>query len=96
MVFRDENYRAFIRYQSCLICHAMPVEAHHQPKKGHGSMRMKAPDDRAVPLCYNHHRGGGTKAQPGSVHRNGRSIYETYGVNIEAEIARLNAAFFLR
>ena len=72
----------------------MPVDPHHQPEKGHGSMGMKAPDTRCIPLCRAHHTGGGTKVQPGSVHRNGRSIFEQYGIDVEKEVARLNMAFF--
>lgn len=93
----DPHYLDFIRSQPCLICQRPWVDPHHQTEAGQGTMGGKCSDYRAVPLCGGidgHHTGNGTKAQPGSYHVIGRALYRRYGVDVEAEIVRLNAAFF--
>jgi len=57
-------------------------------------MGKKPPDHRAVPLCSDHHRGGGTSYQPGSYHGMGWEFWKRYGIDVEAEICRLNMAYF--
>lgn len=93
----DPAYLDFIRSKPCLVCGRPGVDPHHQPEEGQGTMAGKCSDYRATPLCSGidgHHTGNGTKAQPGSYHTMGRELYRRYGVDIEAEIARLNAEYF--
>jgi len=46
---------------------------------------MKCSDYRCVPLCYIHHD---------EFHRTSWPFYAKYGIDVEAEIARLNALYF--
>jgi len=82
---RDPEYRAFIRQQRCLCCPAPESIHHHQPRRFHGSTSMKCSDYRCVPLCYIHHD---------EFHRTSWPFYAKYGIDVEAEIARLNALYF--
>ncbi|KKL73472.1 hypothetical protein LCGC14_2074540 [marine sediment metagenome] len=53
---RSKPHLKFVAEQPCMICFAIPCQAHHlltvQPK-GRG---LKAGDQWAVPLCSDHHR----------------------------------------
>lgn len=94
----DPEYLAFIRTQPCIICgRTHCVAAHHQPEKGQGTMGGKCSDYRTIPLCEGidgHHRGNGTKAQPGSFHAMSWSFWDRYGVDVEAVILRYNMVYF--
>lgn len=90
----DVAYMTHIAAMPCLICKAPPPShPHHQPKRGHGSISKKTTDYRTVPLCANHHTGGGTEAQPGSFHGMSWPFWDMYGVDIEAVIANLNIMY---
>ncbi len=87
---RDEKYLAWIRKQKCCVSHLQsppsdPIEAHHVRKEGHGGMGTKPDDSRAVPLCTYLHR---------LYHDWGRKKFEeTYGIDLEAEIIKLNKEY---
>jgi len=71
---RDPKRLARVRELGCIICHRIglyrPAEAHH-PRTGVG-MGQKAGDDRAIPLCADHHRTGG----PGMAFHAGPRLWE--------------------
>lgn len=94
---RDRAYLDFIRSLPCMICGKVGVEAHHQAAKGDGTMGGKPGDDRTLPLCIYHHAFGGTEDHRGSVHglgkTTGRVFWQSYSVDVEAWIVRLNNAF---
>lgn len=90
---RDASYLEFVRSLGCLVC-GRPAEAHHQAVRGQGSVGAKCSDYRALPLCHDHHCGGGTEAQPGSVHTMGWSFWERYGIDPDVAVAQLNQKFF--
>lgn len=90
---RDESYLVFVRSKPCLVC-GRPAEAHHQPVRHHGSVGAKCSDYRAVPLCTDHHVGGGTAAQPGSYATMSWAFWERYGIDPDAVIAQLNQEYF--
>lgn len=52
-VNRDEDYKAFIRGQPCIIC-GCRSEHHHEPLNGRG-VGEKGPDNESLPLCFTHH-----------------------------------------
>jgi hypothetical protein len=91
----DPAYRAFIATIPCLICGRAAV-VHHQNERYHGSKSMKASDYRSLPLCPDHHNGGGTELQPGSYHSDNWAFYEKYGIDVEAKIAQFNTIFFFQ
>ena len=82
---RDPDYRAFIEKQPCLVSGASPSIAHHQPRRGHGAVGMKCSDYRCIPLAHVYHD---------EFHRTSWPFYAKYGIDVEAEIARLNALYF--
>jgi hypothetical protein len=45
-----------IASMGCIVC-GQPAEIHHL--REHMGMGMRAPDERAIPLCPRHHRTGG-------------------------------------
>jgi len=90
---RDADYLSFVRSRGCLIC-GRTSEAHHQAVRGHGSVGTKCSDYRALPLCHDHHCGGGTAEQPGSVHSMGRGFWGRYGVDPDVAVAQLNQDYF--
>ena len=92
---RDLSYLKYIRTCACLLCGRSPVEAHHCNRPGDGGTGIKASDYRAVPLCWEHHRGGGVPGKPGSVHQGGKNLFKRHKIDIEKEIARLVTGFFL-
>lgn len=52
----EESARlSFIAAQPCVICGRWPVEVHHC-KSGRYSQK-RAPHNKTIPLCYDHHRG---------------------------------------
>ncbi len=57
-------------------------------------MAGEVSDYRAVPLCFDHHCGGGTPAQPGSYDGLSWGLWDRYLVDIEAEILALNMRYF--
>ena len=79
---KSKKHLAFVRQQPCCICGRVGVSAHHLigyygedgPISGKG---MKAGDEWAVPLCYEHHQG-----QSG-LHNNGneQEFLKVYGVD---------------
>lgn len=90
----DEKYLAFVRLQPCLICKRPGSTAHHQPQRRKGTMGGKTSDYRAVPICFDHHNGGGTELQPGSYATLSWGLWRRYEINIEAVIAQLNVEYF--
>jgi hypothetical protein len=53
------EYLEWLRTQPCARCgKTAPSEPSHHPAEGHGSMGMKCPDVRAIPLCARCHRTG--------------------------------------
>ncbi len=40
----------------CLVCGGSPCQAHHLLRAGGKGMGIRASDDKAVPLCDQHHR----------------------------------------
>ena len=89
----DEDYLDFIRGRGCLLCDR-PSEAHHQAIRYHGSVSAKCSDYRALPLCHDHHVGGGTSVQPGSVHGWGWSFWKQYGIDPDVVVVELNQIYF--
>lgn len=87
------DYLDFIRSKPCLIC-GRRATAHHQPQKGGGIMAGKVEDDRAVPLCMEHHCGNGTVAQPGGYDNLSWTLWERYSIDIEQVILELNEEYF--
>jgi len=85
MYERDPFYLAYVRSFCCLICGRSGVDAHHQPRAGHGAMGIKVSDYRAVPLCRCCHDAYG---------RESRAIYLRNDVDIEAVICDLIAGYF--
>lgn len=85
---RDAKYLKWIRTQPCLahgVHAAVRIEAHHIHEIGQKGMGTKAPDRRAIPLCPIAHR---------LYHEDLRADFESYyGLDLEAEILRLNREF---
>ena len=55
---RDKKYLQFIRSLCCCFCgSSQNIESHHMVAKGHGAKGLKTSDLRAVPLCFECHRG---------------------------------------
>lgn len=82
---RDERYLAWIRTKHCLVCMDSLVEAHHVLPMGGGKMGSKTDDRRTVPLCRDAHQ---------KYHDKGRVRFEEiYGLDLEAEILKLNWEF---
>ena len=74
---RDDDYKAFIRRQSCCACGRTPSEAAHTGRDG--GMGQKASDYSCVPLCRSCHTAGGK-----SYHRIGRKEFEIlYQIDFE-------------
>lgn len=90
---RDPDYLAHIAELPCLIC-GRPAVPHHQPERHKACMGKKASDYRAVPLCHDHHVGGGTKIQPGSFHRMSWPFWDKYKIDIESVIASQVTRYF--
>lgn len=72
----DPKRLARVRALGCIVCHRLGLgfvhaEAHH-PRTGVG-MGQKAGDDRAIPLCADHHRTGG----PGVAFHAGPRLWES-------------------
>lgn len=89
---RDKHYLAWIHTQPCIVSgmihieRSAHVEAHHVRR--HGEQKN---DYRTVPLLARFHRltsGGELTVEHGK-----QRFEQAYGVNIEAEIARLNAKY---
>lgn len=91
---RDSEYLDFIRQQPCLVCNRPSSEAHHQPERYNGKMGDKCSDYRAIPLCFDHHVGRGTKLQLGSFHTMSWPFYDRYEIDVETVIVRLNMRYF--
>lgn len=49
----DPEYLAWLHGQPCCCCGALPIEAHHQPRKSQAGWH----DRSTLPLCTAHHRG---------------------------------------
>jgi len=79
----DRVYLEWVHTQSCLVCGRVPVEAHHVYEMCYG---IRPPDRRAVPLCWTHD----SRDSKASIHVLGKRFGETYGIDVEAEIKRLN------
>jgi len=77
---KDPKHRAWIRTLPCAVCgRTRGVECAHTGDRGLG---QKSSDKRAIPLCRAHHA---------EYHRIGRRRFEqTYGLDIEALILKLN------
>lgn len=55
--YRSLSYLTWVRAQPCVVCGTtLGVEAHHQPREGHGSTGAKCSDKRTIPLCRFDHR----------------------------------------
>ena len=55
------TYFGLVASLGCIVCrnngyYDTPSEIHHI---GNGTMGKKASDDKTIPLCFLHHRGGG-------------------------------------
>lgn len=83
----DPEYARWIRSLPCLICQATRgIEGAHTGPHGIG---IKSPPRSRVPLCRACHRTGNQ-----SYHRLGPRAFErAHGVNLDAEVARLNAEY---
>src|ERR1041385_153267 len=86
----NRAYLKWIKEQPCLTCKCSNnpyslIDAHHVLPKMGGKVGSKTDDTRAVPLCRDAHR---------DYHDNGREEFEkNYEIDLEAEIARLNAEY---
>lgn len=92
----DDGYKGFIANLPCMVCvkgatergipQASHTEVAHVGTRGLG---QKCSDRETIPLCAHHHRTLKT-----AIHVIGRPEFErVHGVNIEAEILRLNEAY---
>lgn len=85
---RDEDYLKWIRAQKCAVSFGYTcsdVDAHHVRELGQGGIGTKPSDRRAIPLCREAHQ---------NYHLWGRDVFErTYGIDIEALIARCNREY---
>ncbi|MCP4651485.1 MAG: DUF968 domain-containing protein, partial [PVC group bacterium] len=79
-------YKKWIRTKPCLKCWSITgVVAHHENKKGHGSMGSKCSDLRCLPLCS----GNCHSSFQGSRHETSRE--EFWGdIDVEAIILEYN------
>ena len=83
---RDLSYLAWIRQQPCIVSGKYGVDAAHTKVLGRGTMVWKSPDRSAIPLRREYHREFD--------HGRRRPEFEAiYGVDIAAEVARLNAEY---
>jgi len=53
---RSKAHLAFVASQPCLICGAVPCDAHHLKVARPKSLGRKVSDEFTVPLCRNHHQ----------------------------------------
>ncbi len=91
-VIEDPDYLEWIESLCCMLCGLKgkgfkkgKSDAHHIPKKGHGTMSGKCDDKRAVPLCWDQHR---------EYHDDGRDTFaKTYNLDYEAIIEGLNSIY---
>lgn len=96
----DPKYLEWIRTQECVCCMRSVkdfhvrlarldglgiVEAHHAGEHG---LSQRPPDRTAIPLCAWHHREG-----PHSAHVLGRNFWDSWSLNRDALVARLNANY---
>lgn len=87
---RDKKRRDFIHEQPC-ICEASgtcqgEIEGHHAGNRGHS---QTAPEDTLLPLCWAHH----SRWSKISAHVLGVNFWKTYGLDRDAEIAKMRAAY---
>jgi len=82
MTRRDPEYVSWIHSQPCLVCGALPVEAHHVYD---GAFGRRPADSRCVPLCWTHH----SRDSRDSVHVMGKRFGPEHGIDLESEIHRL-------
>lgn len=68
---KDPAYLEAVADLPCVICNDWPVQVHH-PCCGRYS-QAKAPDQDAIPLCWNHHLG------PDGVHTRKKWWIEQFG-----------------
>lgn len=84
--WQSRKYLDWISSQPCCICQRPgPNDPHHYQARGEGIMGGKVSDDKAVPLCHEHHL---------SVHNNGRNIWLRWLVDPPHIIAKLHEKFF--
>ena len=82
----DKGYLDWLHGWPCLICRVHGIEAHHEPSKSRDPAGWH--DRKTLPLCDSHHRGRW------GIHSLGVEGFQTkHGVDIEAEIAKLNAKY---
>jgi hypothetical protein len=53
---RDKEHLRFVASQPCLLCSAVPCDAHHLRFSQPRALGRKVGDDFTVPLCRKHHR----------------------------------------
>ena len=53
---RDKEHLRFVASQPCLLCSALPSDAHHLRFSQPRALGRKVGDDFTVPLCRQHHR----------------------------------------
>ena len=53
---RDKEHLRFVASQPCLLCSAVPCDAHHLRFSQPRALGRKVGDDFTVPLCRQHHR----------------------------------------
>lgn len=73
----------FLSEYGCVICR-QPAEIHHLIGIEHKGLGQKAPDDKTIPLCPNHHRG-----QQG-IHTLGKRVWESKFGKQEILLAKVN------
>lgn len=85
----DPDYLRWVHGQPCIVC-GKPGEAHHSPARRRG---LDWHDRKTVPLCSLHHTGGVDAIHYG-VECGTTARFEAYhGVDISAEIERLNREY---
>lgn len=89
---RDKTYMAFIASLACLVC-SLPGKGPQQYRTevahvGDRGLMQKCSDRETLPLCTMHHT-----LAPESQHRAGKKFWWLWGIDRDAEIARLNALY---
>ena len=59
---KDKSRLEAVALLPCAVCGAQPVEVHHirtDAQGRHYGLGQRAPHDRTIPLCREHHRTGG-------------------------------------
>jgi hypothetical protein len=77
---RDKEHLRFVASQPCLLCSAVPCDAHHLRFSQPRALGRKVGDEFTVPLCRPHHR---------DLHHSGNEAAWWHDMGIDAlEIAK--------